>query len=64
MTEIAFYSDSRKIEENQDLTRKIKRMKLSNTLFSPSKKPLTGFNLSDENIQKMFPFIGEDVYII
>ena len=63
MTDIEIVSNQMNNEENHDLTRKIKRMKLNNLVLcsSPNHKSLTPFTLRDENIQKVFPFIQEEV---
>lgn len=61
MSDIAIFGNLSNIEENHDLTRKIKRMKLSNAIISSSPLSLSSFNLRDD-IQKLFPLISDEVY--
>jgi hypothetical protein len=66
MTDMAFITNSRNVDDNLDITRKIKRMKLNNNqnISPPQKIPSNYFNLKDSNdLNQLFPFLGKDVFL-
>lgn len=69
MTDIACLSNLKNNDENQDITRKIKRMKLNNSSSAFAQNQanyqLPCFNLKEDcNLQNLFPYIKEDVAFI
>jgi hypothetical protein len=69
MTDIACMSNVKNNDDNQDITRKIKRMKLNNSSspfpHNQSNFQLPCFNLKNDcSPQNLFPYLKEDVYYL